>query len=190
MYVQEVIKDSHKRKVPSLFIKLDILKAFDTVNRSYLLYIMEQLGFTQRWRYWISSMWCTASSSFMVNGVPGKKIFYCRGVRQGGGLSPMLFLLVMEPLHMFFQNAQEFGLLSNLSKECDRFRVSLYADDAALFIKPIEKDLNATIEIMSIFAATSSLFTNMAKSGCYPIHCVTPRVSKPHDYANHMFMRL
>jgi hypothetical protein len=85
----------------------------------------------------------------------------------------MLFLLVMEPLHMFFQKAQEFGLLSNLSKECDRFRVSLYADDAALFIKPIEKDLNATIEIMSIFAAASSLFTNMAKSGCYPIHCAS-----------------
>jgi hypothetical protein len=123
-------------------------------------------------------------------GYQGRKYFIVGELGRGGGLSPMLFLLVMEPLHMFFQKAQEFGLLSNLSKECDRFRVSLYADDAALFIKPIEKDLNATIEIMSIFAATSSLFTNMAKSGCYPIHCVTPRVSKPHDYANHMFMRL
>jgi hypothetical protein len=48
MYVQEVIKDLHKRKFPSLFIKLDIDKAFDTVNWSYLLNVMEQLGFSQR----------------------------------------------------------------------------------------------------------------------------------------------
>jgi hypothetical protein len=32
MYVQEVIKDLDKRKIPALFIKLDISKAFDTVN--------------------------------------------------------------------------------------------------------------------------------------------------------------
>jgi hypothetical protein len=116
MYVQGVIKDLHKRKVPSLFIKLDILKAFDTVNWPFLLHIMEQLGFTQRWRNWISSMWCTASSSFMVNGVPGKKIFYCRGVRQGDPLSPTLFLLAMEPLYRLFKKAQEVGLLAKLSR--------------------------------------------------------------------------
>jgi hypothetical protein len=37
MYVQEVIKDLHKRKIPALFLKLDISKAFDTVNWPYLL---------------------------------------------------------------------------------------------------------------------------------------------------------
>jgi hypothetical protein len=32
VYVQQVIKDLHRRKIPSLFVKLDISKAFDTVN--------------------------------------------------------------------------------------------------------------------------------------------------------------
>jgi hypothetical protein len=32
VYVQQVIKDLHRRKIPSLFIKLDISKVFDTVN--------------------------------------------------------------------------------------------------------------------------------------------------------------
>jgi hypothetical protein len=32
IYVQKVIKNLHKRKIPALFLKLDISKAFDTVN--------------------------------------------------------------------------------------------------------------------------------------------------------------
>jgi hypothetical protein len=31
VYVQHVIKELHKKKIPALFIKLDILKTFDTV---------------------------------------------------------------------------------------------------------------------------------------------------------------
>jgi hypothetical protein len=32
MYVKEAIRDLYKKKTPTLFIKLDISKAFDTVN--------------------------------------------------------------------------------------------------------------------------------------------------------------
>jgi retron-type reverse transcriptase len=71
MYVQEVIKDLHKKKIPALFIKLDISKVFDSVNWPYLLHIMTHLGFDQRWRDWISSLWYSTSSTFMVNGQPG-----------------------------------------------------------------------------------------------------------------------
>jgi hypothetical protein len=44
VYVQEVIKDLHKRKIPYLFIKLDISKTFDSVNWPYLLHILSHLG--------------------------------------------------------------------------------------------------------------------------------------------------
>jgi hypothetical protein len=32
LHVQQVVKNLHKNKVSALFIKLDISKAFDTVN--------------------------------------------------------------------------------------------------------------------------------------------------------------
>jgi hypothetical protein len=99
---------------------------------------MEYIGMGQRWRNWISALWCTASSSFLLNGEPGKRILHCRGVRQGDPLSPMPFLLAMEPLHIIFKKAQDWGLLKELSPCCDTFRVSLYADDVVVFIRPTE----------------------------------------------------
>jgi hypothetical protein len=93
------------------------------------------------------------------------------GVSGRGPLSPMLFLLPMEPLHRLFKKAQELGLLSSFSKGLDSFWLSLYADDDDAFIKPTKIDLEATICILQIFVETSGLFTNMNKIECYPIQC-------------------
>jgi hypothetical protein len=76
MYVQQVVKDLHRRKIPAMFIKLDIFRAFDLVNWPYMLGILQHLGFGPKWRSWISSLWCTASSCFLVNGEPGTSILH------------------------------------------------------------------------------------------------------------------
>jgi hypothetical protein len=84
----------------------------------------------------------------------------------------MLFLLAMESLHKLFRKAQSLGVLSSLSKSCDMFRMSLYADDVALFLNPTSQDLSITIAILDIFGGASGLETNMSKIECYSIHCV------------------
>jgi hypothetical protein len=45
MYVQQVIRELHKKKIPAMFVKMDISKAFDTINWPYLLNILSYLGF-------------------------------------------------------------------------------------------------------------------------------------------------
>jgi hypothetical protein len=50
LYVQEIIKDLHKKNISTLFIKLDISKAFNMVNWSYQLDIMLFLEFGSRWK--------------------------------------------------------------------------------------------------------------------------------------------
>jgi hypothetical protein len=52
-----MVRQLHRaKKISSLFLKLDIHKAFDTVNLAYLLESLEALGFSPRWREWISML--------------------------------------------------------------------------------------------------------------------------------------
>jgi hypothetical protein len=86
-------------------------------------------------------LWCSSSSSFLLNGESDIRILHYRGVRQRDPLSPMLFILVMETLHRMSSKAQSMGILGNLNLGSDAFRMSIYADDVAIFIKPTEYDL-------------------------------------------------
>jgi hypothetical protein len=83
----------------------------------------------------------------------------------------MPFLLAMEPLFRMFKKAQDLGLLEKVSKGCERFRVSLYADDDAMFIKPTPHDFQVSVAILNLFVEASGLITNMDKTSFYPIQC-------------------
>jgi hypothetical protein len=50
LYVRNWTRKFHKSRTPTLLIKLDISKAFDSVRWDYLLSILEHGGFPPRWR--------------------------------------------------------------------------------------------------------------------------------------------
>lgn len=170
LFVQNMIKSFHRKKKPTLFLKVDISKAFDTVNWAYLLEVLQIFGFGHKWCNWISNLLGTSSSAVLLNGIPGQEIDHARGLRQGDPLSPMLFILAMEPLHKLFKKAEDLGLLSSLQRQ-RRFRCSLYADDVGLFIKPIREEMLVLRGILSVFADASGLHTNMEKTEIFPISC-------------------
>jgi hypothetical protein len=72
-------KSLHKLKMLALFMKLDIHKAFDTVSWSYLLDVLQALGFGQRWREWVSILLRTATSRVVLNGRHGPNFSHGRG---------------------------------------------------------------------------------------------------------------
>ena len=169
MLVQQTIKVLHRHKISSLFLKLDISKAFDSVDWALLLEILAHLGFGAVWRNLVSNLLHSASTQVLLNGEPGDFITHRRGLWQGDPLSPMLFILVMDVLNSLFMKAEEEGLLLPLHFAGQR--LSLYADDVALFIRSEEDDLQITKNILQVFEKASGLRTNLQKSCVIPIQC-------------------
>jgi hypothetical protein len=132
---------------------------------------MTHIGFGQRWRNWVFTLWCTSSSTMLLNGEHGKRILQCRGLWQGDPLSSMLFLLAMEHSHMLFRKARETSLLRPISPRCDTFRVLMYVYDTALFVNPTKHDLETTDYILQTFFEANGLIINMFKTQYLPIQC-------------------
>jgi hypothetical protein len=81
----------------------------------------------------------------------------------------MPFILVMDVLNSLFAKAELEGLLRPLHST--GWRLSLYADDVALFIGPEYDDLQLTKSLLQIFGEASGLQTNLQKSCVIPIQC-------------------
>jgi hypothetical protein len=169
--VQSVIKALHKAKRSALFIKLDISKAFDSVSWIFLLETLQALGFGQRWRDWIATLLATSSSKILLNGTPGRRIKHARGLRQGDPLSPMLFILVMDPLHRLIELAASRGLLHPILPRATTLQCSLCVDDAALFANPDRTELHHITEVLNLFGKCSGLRVNLNKTEIFPIRC-------------------
>lgn len=161
----------HRAKQPGLFLKLDIAKAFDTVRWDFLMEVLHKFGFGHRWRAWVSSLLSTASTTVLLNGARGKWFKHYAGLRQGDPLSPMLFILSMEPLHRLLDLATRDGLLTPINNRAAKLRMSLYADDAAIFLNPVQQHVHTVAQLLQIFGQASGLVTNCSKSAVYPIRC-------------------
>jgi hypothetical protein len=76
MLVQQTIKVLHRRKIASLFLKLDISKAFDSVAWTFLMEILSHLGFGPSWCTLIANLLKSASTQIILNGEPGDYIYH------------------------------------------------------------------------------------------------------------------
>jgi hypothetical protein len=99
----------------------------------------------------------------MLNEIPLHPIQHSRGLRQGDPLSPLLFILAIDPCNQLLQLATDRGLLSPLYGYTARFRLSIYADDKVIFIRPMKDDVNNLRDLLANFGAVTGLQTNLQK---------------------------
>ncbi|RVX15158.1 Exocyst complex component SEC3A [Vitis vinifera] len=105
LITNEAIDSILKNNENGFMCKLDIEKTYDNVDWSFLLTVMQKMGFGEKWIGWIK--WCisTASFSVLINGTFKGFFQSSRGLRQGDPLSSYLFVIAMEVFSSFLKRA-------------------------------------------------------------------------------------
>jgi ribonuclease HI len=147
-------------------LKIDITKAFDSLEWNFLLKVLKLYGFNETFCNWIHVILQSAYLSVSING-KSHGYFQCnRGVRQGDPLSPLLFCLAEDVLSRSISNLVSQGRL-NLIKGTRNVTVpshSFYADDLMIFCKGNIAGLRALKELFNRYALESGQVINNAKS--------------------------
>jgi hypothetical protein len=133
-----------KRKLGYIALKMDMEKAYDLMEWSFLLKIMEILGFNAQWISLINE--CISSPSFLIliNGSPHGFFSSSRGLRQGDPLSPFFFIIGVEALSRVLSKSEAEGLFKGfpLTRQCPRVSHLLFVDDLIIFSRATMEDVS------------------------------------------------
>ena len=121
---------------PHCIMKVDLWKAYDTVNCVFLEDVLSDLGFPAMFIQWIMQCVSTTSYSISINGTLHGFFKGHQGLRQGDPISPFLFVLCLEYL------SRKLGKLKlnpdfNFHPKCAELNSThlAFADDLILFTR-------------------------------------------------------
>jgi hypothetical protein len=152
-----------------MVLKLDMEKAFDSMEWNFLLKILSLLGFHATWIHWIRQCITTSSFSILLDGAPFGKFFPSRGLRQGDPLSPFLFILGSEILSRIFMREEFSGSLHGIkiSRRSPSVSHLLFADDVMVFARANANEASTILKCLSIYSTWSGQSINPSKSSIF-----------------------
>lgn len=98
---------AERQEVDVSFSFIDCVKAFDRVEWPYLWATLAALGIPPGFIACIKALYADASVHVRVNGFLSSPFLLGRGVRQGCPLSPLLYVLSLEPIRHYINSLME-----------------------------------------------------------------------------------
>ena len=143
------------------FLFLDMEKAFDKCSWEFLTRAMKEIGFTDRFIDYVKLTYNHDNApkrKLYVNGYLGPEFELGSGVAQGDPLSPLLFLLITEPMTRLFQRSDD---IEGVTIGNVRYVISQYADDTTLILRP--HDTEAAEHLLRVWQSATAMRENMGK---------------------------
>uniref|UniRef100_A0A803PTP8 Reverse transcriptase domain-containing protein n=1 Tax=Cannabis sativa TaxID=3483 RepID=A0A803PTP8_CANSA len=165
----EIIHAIHSRKSGKLgwaAIKLDMEKAFDRVEWSFISHFLHHIGAPPSFTYLISTCLSTVTYQLSLNGKLSNVFSSTRGIRQGDPLSPYLSLIVAEGLSAAIRLHEDVALFSGIKicRGAPSFSHLLFADDSMLFVPVSSQSSEAINNILLLYFQASGQSVNRDKS--------------------------
>ena len=165
LLVQELCLHCDQEKSSGVFISMDQSKAYDRVNWGFLREVLLTLGFDPSFANLISMLYDNNSIRFNLNGHLGPHASAKNGVRQGCPLSPLLYLMSIQPLLSLLRTHPDAprGITHTLSSRRVTTLGFAYADDVGVALHSTA-ELPALDAIIGIFTCGSFGVINWKKT--------------------------
>nr|GEW91461.1 RNA-directed DNA polymerase, eukaryota [Tanacetum cinerariifolium] len=147
------------------FRPICLIGKFSTALSFSMRYYNGKFGFGNKWCDWIQSCLTSSRGSILVNGIPTEEFQFCKGLKQCDPLSPFLFILIMESLHLSFQRVVDSGMFKGLNLSNSMCLSHMfYADDVVFVGKWSDGNINTLTNVLECFHRASGLKINTSKS--------------------------
>ncbi|KAK8942463.1 hypothetical protein KSP39_PZI008699 [Platanthera zijinensis] len=163
---QELIHRLHTTESRNgyMAIKLDMEKAFDRIQWSFVRRVLQAFNFPPFWIKLIMECITHPRYGLLINGSKSEWIHAARGLRQGCPLSPYIFIMCSEFLSLSVKASPHPGVGFKVSALAPKISHLLFADDTLLFGAATTSTAKEINSILHKYCLLSGEAINEAKS--------------------------
>ena len=162
LMMQNVLSDAQLFGEDIYLMYVDFSSACNTIDHDKLLLIMRGLGFPEDCIEAVKDLYTDAETEFILPAGNTNPIKIERGTIQGDSLSPLLFLIFVEPLLRWLHSGGRGHRLSCLKDENVEISSLAYADDLCAMTNS-HRDLAIQAQKIEIFGEWGGLKVNNSK---------------------------
>ncbi|XP_074277626.1 uncharacterized protein LOC141601261 [Silene latifolia] len=166
---QDLVKLYNRKACsPRVIMKLDLQKAYDSIEWSFVHDMLHALNFPVHFVNLITECITSPSYTLSLNGDSFGYFKGARGLRQGDPLSPLLFVIYMEYLSRILDQIRDY-VDFRYRPLCGRIKLNHLAlvDDLLLFCRGDKQSITGLLRAFESFSRASRLRMNKGKSSIY-----------------------
>ncbi|CAJ2638124.1 unnamed protein product [Trifolium pratense] len=166
MKIVTKMKKKKRGKKGTMALKLDMSKAYDRIEWTFVKATLNSMGFPCKLVDLIMKCICTVSYQILINGQPSKLFTPERGLRQGDPLSPYLFILCADVLSGLVKKQAETGSMHGIqiARQAPKISHLFFADDSLLFARASAAEAGVILNVLAEYQKASGQVVNLDKS--------------------------
>ena len=160
--IRDQLDFCNSRNCPGILLSIDQEKAFDRVSHHYMLSTLKAFGLGDKFVRWIATLYSNISSCVIVNQHVSAPFAVERSVRQGCPLSPLIYVLCLEPvLCKIRRDPAVTGL--HVPGNREESKVAAFADDSK-FLLSGDSSARTVLRCFNRFGLASGAKLNKTKT--------------------------